>query len=89
MAIEGDFVWHGDPELVLNLKPIPRKLGPATIVLQLLSGIVRLQARPQSLYAAFRADTCLPAGRLKPTALSSQGAVSCLWCRSALPGCQV
>ena len=49
VALEGDFVWQGDPELVLNLKPLPRKLGPATVVLQLLSGLVRLQVWVLSL----------------------------------------
>ena len=43
VAIEGDFVWHGDPELVLALKPLPKQLGLATVAMQLVSGLVRLQ----------------------------------------------
>ena len=50
VALEGDFVWQGDPELVLNLKPVPRKLGPATVALQLISGLIRLQVcRPKAM----------------------------------------
>ena len=43
VAIEGDFVWHGDPELVLALRPLPKQLGLATVAMQLVSGLVRLQ----------------------------------------------
>lgn len=43
VAVEGDFVWHGDPELVLALRPLPKKLGLATVAMQLVSGLVRLQ----------------------------------------------
>ena len=59
VAIEGDFVWQGDPELVLNLKPVPRKLGPASVVLQLVSGLIRLQVRLARMHPP-SAHVCLP-----------------------------
>lgn len=61
VAGEADFVWRGDQELVLNVRPIPRKLGIATVLLHLLSGIVRLEVLPQpSVCRICQASTAWP-----------------------------
>lgn len=47
ISLEADFVWKGNQELQLMIKPLPRKMGIATLFLHLLSGIVRLTVSAQ------------------------------------------
>ncbi|KAK9792991.1 hypothetical protein WJX73_001056 [Symbiochloris irregularis] len=42
ISLEADFVWKGNQELQFMMKPLPRKMGIATLFLHLLSGVVRL-----------------------------------------------
>ena len=44
VSLESDFFWRGDQELSLTIKPLPRRMGIASLLMHLLSGIVRLQA---------------------------------------------
>lgn len=49
MLMEMNFEWKGDQEMELIVKPLPRKLGPATLVLQGLSTFVKLRVRPHDV----------------------------------------
>ena len=56
ISLEADFTWKGNQELQLIIKPLPRRMGPATLFLHLLSGIVRLRVRLLALLAIMPAD---------------------------------
>jgi hypothetical protein len=46
IIMEMNFEWKGDQEMEIIVKPLPRKLGPATFVLQGLSTFVKLRVQP-------------------------------------------
>jgi hypothetical protein len=45
IIMEMDFEWKGDQEMELMVKPLPRKLGPATFLLRGLSTFIKLRVQ--------------------------------------------
>eukprot|EP00884_Botryococcus_braunii_P016033 jgi/Botrbrau1/3112/Bobra.0070s0089.2 len=54
IIMEMNFEWKGDQEMELIVKPLPRKLGPATFVLQGLSTFVKLRVGLEDLFVRGR-----------------------------------
>lgn len=45
VIIEADFIWAGEQDVQLNVKPIPRHLGPLEPVGQVFGNLISLRVR--------------------------------------------